>query len=59
LPKIHGSAIYGVDVTHPGILVATIAQCPTFGGSLQSVDSSVVEKMHGIKRSWYSRMQSR
>jgi isoquinoline 1-oxidoreductase beta subunit len=49
-PKIDGSAIYGVDVTRPGMLVATIAQCPMFGGSLQSVDASVVEKLHGIKK---------
>src|SRR5882757_6906600 len=28
--KTDGSAIYGVDVKRPGLLVATIAQCPMF-----------------------------
>jgi isoquinoline 1-oxidoreductase beta subunit len=48
--KIDGSAIYGVDVIRPGMWVATIRQCPMFGGSLQSVDSSAVEKMSGVRK---------
>ena len=49
-PKIDGSAIYGVDVRRPGMLVATIAQCPMFGGTLASVDGSAVETMPGVKK---------
>ncbi len=48
--KIDGSAVYGVDVKRPGMLVATIAQCPIFGGNLKSVDAGAVEKMPGIKK---------
>lgn len=48
--KTDGSAVYGVDVTRPGLLVATIAQCPIFGGTLKSVDASAVEKMAGVKK---------
>ena len=48
--KTDGSAIYGVDVKRPGLLVATIAQCPMFGGKLESVDVSTVEKMPGVKK---------
>ncbi len=48
--KTDGSAIYGVDVKRPGMLVATIAQCPMFGGKLESVDVSAVEKMPGVKK---------
>jgi isoquinoline 1-oxidoreductase subunit beta len=48
--KIDGSAIYGVDVKRPGLLVATIAQCPMFGGKLESVDASIVERMPGVKK---------
>jgi isoquinoline 1-oxidoreductase beta subunit len=48
--KTDGSAIYGVDVKRPGLLVATIAQCPMFGGKLESVDISAVEKMPGVKK---------
>ncbi len=48
--KIDGSAIYGVDVSRPGMWVATIRQCPFFGGSLQSVDAGAVEKMSGVRK---------
>ncbi len=48
--KTDGSAVYGVDVKRPGMLVATIAQCPMFGGKLESVDVGTVEKMPGVKK---------
>jgi isoquinoline 1-oxidoreductase beta subunit len=48
--KTDGSAIYGVDVKRPGMLVATIAQCPMFGGTLESVDVSAAEKMPGVNK---------
>ena len=48
--KVDGSTIYGVDVQRPGMLVATIAQCPQFGGTLESVDSSAVEHLPGVKQ---------
>jgi isoquinoline 1-oxidoreductase subunit beta len=48
--KTDGSTIYGVDVKRPGMLVATIAQCPIFGGKLESVDASAAEKMPGVKK---------
>jgi isoquinoline 1-oxidoreductase beta subunit len=48
--KTDGSAIYGVDVKRPGMLVATIVQCPMFGGKLVSVDASIAEKMPGVRK---------
>jgi len=48
--KIDGSAVYGVDVRLPGMLVATIVQCPIFGGKLQSVDVGRAEKVPGVKK---------
>jgi isoquinoline 1-oxidoreductase beta subunit len=48
--KTDGSAVYGVDVKCPDMLVATIAQCPIFGGTLKSVDTAAVEKMPGVKK---------
>jgi isoquinoline 1-oxidoreductase subunit beta len=48
--KTDGSAIYGVDVKRPGMLVATITQCPIFGGKLESLDASAVEKMPGVSK---------
>src|SRR5260370_36783167 len=49
-PKTDGSAIYGVDVKRPGMLVATIAQCPMFGGRLESVDASAAANRPGVKK---------
>ena len=46
--KVDGSAVYGVDVRLPDLLVATIAQCPMFGGRLDSVDTGGVEHMPGV-----------
>jgi isoquinoline 1-oxidoreductase beta subunit len=48
--KVDGSAVYGVDVKRLDLLVATIAQCPIFGGRLKSVDAGAVEKMPGVKK---------
>ncbi len=48
--KTDGSAIYGVDVKRPDLLVATIMQCPIFGGTLRSVDASAVERLPGVKK---------
>jgi isoquinoline 1-oxidoreductase beta subunit len=48
--KTDGSAVYGVDVKRPAMLVATIAQCPMFGGKLVSVDTSTAEKMPGVRK---------
>jgi isoquinoline 1-oxidoreductase beta subunit len=46
--KIDGSAIYGIDVTRPGMLTATICQCPIFGGSLESADTAAAGALPGV-----------
>jgi isoquinoline 1-oxidoreductase beta subunit len=48
--KVDGGTIYGVDVKRPGMLVATIAQCPLFGGKLRSVDAGAAEKLPGVEK---------
>jgi isoquinoline 1-oxidoreductase beta subunit len=48
--KVNGTAVYGLDVKLPGLLVATIAQCPSFGGRLASVDPGPALAVHGVKR---------
>ena len=48
-PKLNGSLVYGIDVQLPGMLCATIAQCPVFGGKLVSFDDKAIEKMAGVK----------
>jgi isoquinoline 1-oxidoreductase beta subunit len=48
--KVMGKPVFGVDVALPGMLHASIAQCPVFGGKLKSVDSGAAEKMRGVKK---------
>jgi len=48
--KVNGTAVYGVDVKLPGLLVATIAQSPAFGGRLASVDPAPALAIAGVKR---------
>lgn len=48
--KTDGSAKYGIDTQLPGMLVATVAACPVFGGRLVSVDSAPALKMPGVRR---------
>jgi isoquinoline 1-oxidoreductase beta subunit len=48
--KVRGLPVFGVDVMLPGMLHASIAQCPVFGGKVKSVDGSAALKMRGVKK---------
>jgi isoquinoline 1-oxidoreductase beta subunit len=48
--KVNGSAIYGIDVTVPGMMYASVRAAPIFGGKLTSVDSTAASAMPGVKR---------
>jgi len=48
--KVRGKPVYGIDVALPGMLYASVAQCPVFGGSLKSVDASAAQAMRGVSR---------
>jgi isoquinoline 1-oxidoreductase beta subunit len=48
--KVDGRAIYGVDVTAPGLLTAAVAQCPIHGGKLQSFDEAAALKVPGVRK---------
>ena len=48
--KVTGKPVFAVDVALPGMLHASIAQCPVFGGSVRGVDSAEAEKMRGVKK---------
>jgi isoquinoline 1-oxidoreductase subunit beta len=48
--KVRGLPVFGVDVMLPGMLHASIAQCPVFGGKVKSVDDSAALKMRGVKK---------
>jgi len=47
--KVMGKPVFGVDVALPGMLHASVAQCPVFGGKLKSLDSSAAQKMRGVR----------
>ena len=46
--KVNGTARYGIDVSVPGMKVATRAACPVFGGKLESVDDSKAKAIKGV-----------
>ena len=46
--KVDGSAVFGLDVTVPGMLYAVIARCPIFGGKLQSFDSTAARAVPDV-----------
>jgi isoquinoline 1-oxidoreductase beta subunit len=47
--KVNGSRIYGIDLKFPGMLNATIRECPVFGGKLKSFDGAKALKMKGVR----------
>jgi isoquinoline 1-oxidoreductase subunit beta len=47
--KVDGSAVYGIDVRLPGMVYAALAQCPTLGGSVGSVDDAAARAMPGVQ----------
>ncbi|WP_267221566.1 xanthine dehydrogenase family protein molybdopterin-binding subunit [Dyella silvae] len=48
--KVDGSLIFGLDVRVPGMKIATVRACPTFGGRLASVDDSHARSIPGVLR---------
>jgi len=48
--KVNGTAIYGIDVRPAGVKIATLAQCPVFGGRLKSVDDSAAHAVKGVRQ---------
>ena len=48
--KVLGKPVFAVDVALPGMLHASIAQCPVFGGRLAGLDAREAERMRGVKK---------
>lgn len=48
--KVDGSLPFGIDVRVPGMKVATVRACPTFGGKLASVDDTRARAVPGVLR---------
>ncbi len=50
VPMTIGTAIYGADLTLPGMRVAVIARPPVWGGKAATVDESEARKVPGVER---------
>ena len=48
--KLTGKQIYGTDIKLPGMLNASIKDCPVFGGKVKSFDAAKVQNMPGVKK---------
>ncbi|MES2900375.1 MAG: molybdopterin cofactor-binding domain-containing protein [Pseudomonadota bacterium] len=48
--RVNGSAVFGIDVKRPGLLVAAVVHAPTFGGTLASVDTKPALAVRGVKQ---------
>ncbi len=48
--KSTGEATFGIDSEVPDMLIATMMSCPTFGGSLRSVDPAPAMAIDGVER---------
>ena len=48
--KVDGSAVFGLDVTVPGMLTALVARPPVFGGSVGSFDASAALAVPGVRQ---------
>jgi isoquinoline 1-oxidoreductase subunit beta len=47
--KVMATAKFGIDVELPGMLIASLAQCPVLGGKPLTVDDSKAKAMPGVK----------
>jgi len=46
---VTGKAVYGLDVRLPGMLFATVARCPVFGGKVASFDDAKAKAVPGVR----------
>jgi isoquinoline 1-oxidoreductase beta subunit len=46
--RLHGSG--GIDLKLPGMLTATIRDCPVNGGKVKSINAARVQNMRGVKK---------
>src|SRR5258706_383086 len=47
--KVDGSAVFGIDVKAPGLLVAVVARSPVFGGKVKAFDAAQAKAVPGVK----------
>ncbi len=47
--KVNGSAVFGMDVVVPGMLIASVERCPVFGGKVKAFDATAAKRIKGVK----------
>ncbi|MFO0905531.1 MAG: xanthine dehydrogenase family protein molybdopterin-binding subunit [Pirellulales bacterium] len=47
--KVDGSAVFGIDIQVPGMLVAVVARPPVFGGKVKSFDAKQALAVPGVR----------
>ena len=47
--KVNGKAQFGLDAKVPGMLYASLARCPVFGGKVASFDAAKAKAVPGVK----------
>ena len=47
--KVNGSAVFGIDVNVPDMLIAVVARPPVFGGKLKSFQADAAKAVPGVK----------
>ncbi|MDG3004597.1 xanthine dehydrogenase family protein molybdopterin-binding subunit [Paludisphaera mucosa] len=47
--KTDGTAVFGLDVTLPGMLVALVARPPVFGGKVEALDATAALAVPGVR----------
>src|SRR5437899_8578978 len=49
IDKVTGAQVYGADLKLPGMLNATIKECPVFGGKVKSFEAAKIKSMPGVR----------
>lgn len=48
--KVDGTAVFGIDMQRPGMLIASVVRCPVFGGTVASFDGAKALAVPGVKK---------
>ena len=48
--RVAGSPVFGLDVRLPGMLYATVARCPVFGGKVTKFDAAKAKAVPGVRQ---------
>ena len=48
--KVNGTATFGIDARPEGVKIATLAQCPVFGGRVKRVDDADTMAVNGVRQ---------